>query len=160
MRRHVTIAIGLFALITLGLVSRPALAMGHVTLGSHSTGDIKKHCDSAGGSYYNSGGVYGCFGPGGDVTCSGKTGKCFGSCTNCAAAMPGGKGGPKGVSGILTVAPAGSLQTKTDKNLKPGNNLTSGASNKLTIQNSTLTHNSTGGGSSLMKKDLGSSLKH
>lgn len=74
------------AFATLTLPSGAALALGHVTLGKHSTRDIKSHCDAAGGSYYNSSGVYGCFGPGGDVTCSGKTGKCFGTCGNCGSA--------------------------------------------------------------------------
>src|SRR5260370_41700906 len=65
----------------------PAFALGHVTLGKHSSQDIKDHCDAAGGAFYNSSGVYGCFGPGGDVTCSGKTKRCFGTCENCSAPL-------------------------------------------------------------------------
>jgi hypothetical protein len=66
--------------------SGAALALGHVTLGKHSTKDIKNHCDSAGGTFFNSDGVYGCFGPGGDVTCSGKTKRCYGTCESCGSA--------------------------------------------------------------------------
>ncbi len=92
-----SIGLTMFAFAMLVMSSSAALAMGHVGLGSHSTNDIKSHCDAAGGSYYNSGGVYGCFGPGGDVTCSGKNGKCFGSCSKCgSAARLSGKGGIDG----------------------------------------------------------------
>ena len=73
-----------------------AFALGHVALGKHSSQDIKDHCDAAGGAFYNSGGTYGCFGPGGDVTCSGKTKRCFGTCGNCSAPLRV-KGGPFGV---------------------------------------------------------------
>jgi hypothetical protein len=75
----------LFAFAVFGFGTTTAVA-GHVTLGTHNESDIAGHCGAAGGSYYNSGGVYGCFGPGGDVTCSGKTKKCFGTCSNCSAA--------------------------------------------------------------------------
>jgi hypothetical protein len=150
MRRLALIAIGLsvLAFTTLGFLSNAALA-AHVTIsGTHSTGDIKSHCDAAGGSYYNSGGVYGCFGPGGDVTCSDKTKKCFGTCGNCGAARsvggilkpptanPGGSkvgstGGattpttppPKGTGGLTPVQPGGAQQPS-------GSNRPSGGSNR------------------------------
>ena len=60
-----------------------AIALGHVYLGTHSTGDIKQHCSDAGGTYVNSEGIYGCWGPGGDVTCSKKSKSCYGTCENC-----------------------------------------------------------------------------
>lgn len=107
MRRPALIAFALTALAfaTLGFSSSEALALGHVALGNHSQGDIKSHCDAAGGSFYNSSGTYGCFGPGGDVTCSGKNKKCFGTCEKCgSAARLNGKGG---VGGFLT-NPSGS----------------------------------------------------
>jgi hypothetical protein len=74
----------LFAFLVFVSGTTAAIA-GHVSLGTHNESDISGHCGAAGGSYYNSGGVYGCFGPGGDVTCSGKTKKCFGTCSNCSA---------------------------------------------------------------------------
>jgi hypothetical protein len=83
-------------LVMFGLFAGDAFA-GHVTIhGTHPPSDIAGHCHAAGGSFYNSGGVYGCFGPGGDVTCSGKSQKCFGTCGNCSAQVVG-KGGLKGV---------------------------------------------------------------
>jgi hypothetical protein len=95
----IPIALTLFAFAALGFLSGPALA-GHVILsGQHSPADIQSHCRAAGGSYYNSGGVYGCWGPGGDVTCSGKVQRCFGTCGNCGAREAG--TGGKGVAGIL-----------------------------------------------------------
>jgi hypothetical protein len=117
--RFAPLSIGLtiFAFAILGLSSSATLAMGHVGLGSHSTSDIKSHCDAAGGSYYNSGGVYGCFGPGGDVTCSGKNGKCFGSCSKCgSAARLSGKGG---VAGFLK-SPTTGLLKETSGGTKAG----------------------------------------
>jgi hypothetical protein len=87
------------AFATLTFSSGAALALGHVTLGKHSNKDIKNHCDAAGGTYYNSSGVYGCFGPGGDVTCSGKTKQCFGTCERCGSARIG--GGQEDIPAIL-----------------------------------------------------------
>jgi hypothetical protein len=99
MHRLALIAIlTVFAFMTVDVSSNPVLALGHVTLGKHSMNDIKSHCDAAGGSYYNSGGVYGCFGPGGDVTCSAKTRNCFGTCENCGARLSE----TDAISGILT----------------------------------------------------------
>jgi hypothetical protein len=84
---------------TVGFYSSAAFALGHVALGKHSMRDIRSHCDAAGGKYYNSDGVFGCFGPGGDVTCSAKTKRCFGTCENCGAAR---LAGSDALSGILT----------------------------------------------------------
>jgi len=132
-----SIGLTMFAFAMLVMSSSAALAMGHVGLGSHSTNDIKSHCDAAGGSYYNSGGVYGCFGPGGDVTCSGKNGKCFGSCSKCgSAARLSGKGGIDGflrspTSGLLKQSTGGNTAGPTKTNV-PGaanSNLTSRGSN-------------------------------
>jgi hypothetical protein len=91
MRKFARIAIIAAAFTALTLPPGAALALGHVTLGKHSTTDIKNHCDAAGGTYYNSDGVYGCFGPGGDVTCSQKSKRCFGTCENCGSARLSGQ---------------------------------------------------------------------
>jgi hypothetical protein len=85
MYRLILIAITL-TLFVCTVYSSPAFALGHVTLGKHNEKDIKKHCDAAGGTPFNQDGVYGCFGPGGDVTCSSKSKKCFGTCEACGSA--------------------------------------------------------------------------
>jgi len=169
MKRSVLFAIATaaFALTALSFSSSATLALGHVGLGSHSETDIKNHCGAAGGTYYNSSGAYGCFGPGGDVTCSSKTKKCFGTCTNCAAAIkPGGRGSLRGVQGILTVAPAGSQMKTFGKNLNSQRDLTLTAkplngSNRLSNSNSNLINQgSLGSGPKLMKQDIGATTKH
>jgi hypothetical protein len=121
MHRLALTAIALTGLVftTLGVSSTAALA-GHVTIsGTHSTSEIKSKCDGAGGSFYSSGGVYGCFGPGGDVTCN-QAGKCFGTCSNCQARMVG----KIGIAGVLTSPTAGLKQPTAG----PGTRLTTPAS--------------------------------
>jgi hypothetical protein len=84
MHRHALIAIiTVLGFLTLDVSSNPVFALGHVYLGSHSKQDIKNHCDAAGGVYFEGGGTYGCWGPGGDVTCSEQTGTCIGTCEKC-----------------------------------------------------------------------------
>src|ERR1700758_5622237 len=84
MHRHALIAIiTVLGFLTLDVSSNPVFALGHTWLGSHSKQDIQNHCDAAGGIYFESGGTYGCWGPGGDVTCSEQTGTCYGTCEKC-----------------------------------------------------------------------------
>jgi hypothetical protein len=121
----------LFSLLVFVSGTTAAIA-GHVTLGTHNESDISSHCGAAGGSYYNSGGVYGCFGPGGDVTCSGKTKKCFGTCSNCSAARASLGGFLAGkLQGVKTTSAPTSSPSKT--------NVLGGArSNALTQRKSTV----------------------
>jgi hypothetical protein len=67
----------------LGFGPGVASALGHVDLGSHSQKDIEDHCGAAGGTSVDSDGVYGCWGSGGDVTCSKQTKTCYGTCEKC-----------------------------------------------------------------------------
>jgi hypothetical protein len=84
MNRHALIAIlTVLGFLTIDVSLNPTFALGHVYLGSHSKQDMKNHCDAAGGIYFESGGTYGCWGPGGDVTCSEQTGTCYGTCEKC-----------------------------------------------------------------------------
>jgi hypothetical protein len=107
--------LAVLALTTLGVSSRVTFALGHVFLGKHSETDIDDHCKAAGGTPTAGHGTYGCFGPGGDVTCSTDTKTCYGTCTKCSAAARG-KGHVRGVQGFLTLAPAGShLKAGTSK---------------------------------------------
>jgi len=75
----------IIALATFGLVAGLASA-GHVSIkGTHSANEIRGTCNSAGGTFSEGGGIYGCQKAcGGEVcsvTCVG--GKCTGSCPNC-----------------------------------------------------------------------------
>jgi hypothetical protein len=97
MHKHALIAIvTALSFLTLDLSSNPVFALGHTYLGSHSKQDIKNHCDAAGGTYFESGGTYGCWGPGGDVTCSDQTGTCYGTCEKCGRVVNLG-----GISGVI-----------------------------------------------------------
>ncbi len=97
MHRHALIAIiTMLGFLTLDVSSNSVFALGHTYLGSHSKQDIKNHCDAAGGIYFESGGTYGCWGPGGDVTCSDQTGTCYGTCEKCGRVVDLG-----GISGVI-----------------------------------------------------------
>jgi hypothetical protein len=98
MHRHALITIlTVLGFLTLDVSSSPLFALGHVYLGKHSKKDIEKHCDAAGGTNFEGGGTYGCWGPGGDVTCTAKTGTCIGTCEKCGQRLHD----LGGISGIL-----------------------------------------------------------
>lgn len=98
MHRLALIAIlTVLAFMTLDVSSNPVSALGHVYLGAHSKQDIKRHCEAAGGEYFEGGGTYGCWGPGGDVTCSSATGTCIGTCERCGQRLQD----LGGISGLL-----------------------------------------------------------
>ena len=85
--------------------------LGHVCLGAHTRKDIKDHCDAAGGTSFEGSGTYGCWGPGGDVNYTDKSGTCIGTCEKCGRAAPLDSSllddlvGRAQVDGILQVVP-------------------------------------------------------
>jgi hypothetical protein len=84
MHRQALIAIlTVLGFLTLDVSSNPVFALGHEFLGTHDKKDIDKHCADAGGEPFSGGGIYGCWGPGGDVTCSQQTKTCYGTCEKC-----------------------------------------------------------------------------
>ena len=84
MHRHTPIAIiTLLGFLALDVSSNPVFALGHVYLGAHSKTEIKTTCDRVSGTYFEGGGMYGCWGKGGDVNCTNQTKTCVGTCEKC-----------------------------------------------------------------------------
>jgi hypothetical protein len=86
MHKLILITVALIPFVCTGYLST-AIALGHTPLGKHDVNDIDKHCADVNGTPFDSGGIYGCWGPGGDVTCSHQTGTCFGTCERCGQRM-------------------------------------------------------------------------
>jgi hypothetical protein len=98
--RRFALAIIIFAATTIAALTGRTLAGTVQVSGTHSAGDIKSHCDKAGGVFFGGGeGGYGCTSAKGEINCTG-TGSCTGSCATCGKAAIAHKGDP--ILGVLS----------------------------------------------------------